>query len=77
MSRAKRKDRLMTGIFYAIGWIMLAFLLYLTLTIIFDGLKGFQWDFLDFQPVFQHYLLSFPLTAGLSANRHRGRGLPG
>lgn len=46
MSRAKRKDRLMTGIFYAIGWIMLAFLLYLTLTIIFDGLKGFQWDFL-------------------------------
>lgn len=47
MSRAKRKDRLMTGIFYAIGWIMLAFLLYLTLTIIFDGLKGFQWDFLE------------------------------
>ncbi len=46
MSRAKRKDRLMTGIFYAIGWIMLAFLLYLTLTIIFDGLKGLQWDFL-------------------------------
>lgn len=46
MSRAKIKDRLMTGIFYAIGWIMLAFLLYLMLTIIFDGLKGFQWDFL-------------------------------
>ena len=74
MSRAKIKDRLMTGIFYAIGWIMLAFLLYLMLTIIFDGLKGRQ---RDFQPVFQHYLLSFPLTAGLSANRHRGRGLPG
>lgn len=46
MSRAKKKDRFMTGIFYAIGWIMLAFLLYLTFTIIFDGIKGFSPDFL-------------------------------
>lgn len=46
MSRAKKKDRFMTGVFYAIGWIMLAFLLYLTFTIIFDGIKGFSPDFL-------------------------------
>lgn len=46
MNRAKKKDRFMTGVFYAIGWLMLAFLLYLTFTIIFDGLKGFSPDFL-------------------------------
>ncbi len=39
MSRAKKKDRFMTGVFYAIGWIMLAFLLYLTFTIILMVLK--------------------------------------
>lgn len=46
MNGAKKKDRFMTGLFYLIGWIMLIFLVYLTCTILFDGLKGFKPEFL-------------------------------